>query len=430
MTEVKRQSTSHSFSHALGVFVISLIPFIFAAGLPIQAVCNIGVGRLLGHPLWGVSVSYSLAAILAFFLIFKKNETNPRPLGEGFLELGSKVRSGAFEWVALFPAVLGVFFVASAVFVPSLIGFGPFFTAVVCGQIGMSLIVDYTGIIWSPKKGVSIPQVVGAVLVIFGTILFQYDAFTKAGAVGAGVFVGLLVVGVGAGAALVVQATLNRRLGSSLGTPWRAIWFNFTSAAILVTIAALIFHPSPSTETTEVSDTWKFFGGIFGFFIVSVMVIVPTYIGFVFTFSMQVLGQLVSSVLVDLFVAPPLLGGDAKPFSALRGGGLAVAVLGVLVGMFAEVLVSFLGRCRGGKRRDTDNGEKKVGDAGARDGNQDNQFVTASERENTQAGGGGDSARVSLSEALQNVGGQLSAMEEGEGRQGEGELWEVQLEAK
>jgi len=342
------QGWARGCSNSVGILLISLIPFIIAAGLPIQAVCNIAVGRLLGHPFWGVAVSYWLAALLAFFLVFKKDNTNKRSLGDGFVELKQQLRSGAFEWTALLSGVLGVFVVSAMVFVPSVVGFGSFFTASVCGQIVMSLVLDYTGILWSPEKTVTPLQVVGALLVMLGTALFQCAAIAAgAGSAGAGPFIGLLAVAMGAGCAIVVQSALSRRLGASLGTPWRAVWVTCIIAGTLVTICAAIAQPSPLRKLPEATDLWMFLGGGFGFLVLSVIVIVPTYIGFSLTFTMLVIGKLISSVLVDLFVAPPLLGREPVPFTSLRAGGLAVAVGGVCVGMFAEALGPSLSRCWG-----------------------------------------------------------------------------------
>uniref|UniRef100_A0A0G4ICH3 EamA domain-containing protein n=1 Tax=Chromera velia CCMP2878 TaxID=1169474 RepID=A0A0G4ICH3_9ALVE len=334
-------------SQALRVFFISLAPFFVAGGLPLQAVCNIGVGRLLGHPLWGVSVSCSLGAVVSVFLICHNKD---RTLKEGFKELSVRVRSGPFEWVALCPAVLGAFWIGAGIFVPPLTGFGPFYTAVVCGQISMSMLVDCTGIIWSPRKRVSIPQAIGAVLVVCGVLVFQLEGILSE-SMSMVPLIGLLAVALGAGCSLVVESTLTRRLSSSLGTPWRAVWFDFFFAAILATVAAVIVYPSPSAEGVGPLEFWKFVGGIFGVFVVAVGVIVPSYIGFVFTFSMQVLGQLVSSVLVDLFVAPFLLGVKPVPFTPLRAGGLSVVVVGVLCGMFADALVSFVSTGEGRRQK-------------------------------------------------------------------------------
>uniref|UniRef100_A0A0G4FTH4 EamA domain-containing protein n=1 Tax=Chromera velia CCMP2878 TaxID=1169474 RepID=A0A0G4FTH4_9ALVE len=399
MTEQKRLSP-------LYIFLISLLPFLSAGGLPLQAVCNIWAGRVLGDPLWGVSVSYLVAALLSFPLVLWTSKKNDRTLWTGFVKLGETVRSGSCEWVALFPAALGFVFVGSAVFVPPWIGFGPFFTAVVCGQIGMSLVVDYTGIVWSctaagGPQGVKLPQGAGAVLVVVGTVLFQYETIRSGtGDLGAGAFVGLSGAGVLAGAALVVQAALNRRLGSSLGTPWRAIAFNFTTSATVITCVALMLQPSPSAETAVASDAWKFFGGVFGFCVVSVMVLVsgPDCIGSVITFSMQVLGQLASSVLVDLFVAPAVLGRPAIPFSGMKASGLSVVILGVLCGMLADPLLQLMTLCRSRKtrgsgkgkegRKDLETGGQSVGDSlsGRRD-----------ERTVTQTGAEADYADLSVS---------------------------------
>mmetsp|Transcript_25912 Transcript_25912/g.64375 ORF Transcript_25912/g.64375 Transcript_25912/m.64375 type:complete len:281 (-) Transcript_25912:7-849(-) len=265
---------------------VPLACFIAGAGLPLQAAININLGRDVGHGLWSAFFSFATGAVLLAFFAF------PRLRLSNLRTFCKEVRAFP-RMVVLFGGTLGSFYVACSVLLTPLIGFGVFYVCVVCGQVATSLLVDSLGWFWSPVRPLTAMRALGGFVVVVGTVVFQLDRIL--GASFEPLYALYVVLALMAGCFLVLQSTWNRKVGHSLGSPWRGGFVSFVMGTLSLAIASLCTGvvPDVSQSTQSVGDTWKWLGGAIGVCVVTVWIVCPTYISFAATFSLTILGQLV-----------------------------------------------------------------------------------------------------------------------------------------
>jgi len=228
---------------------------------------------------------------------------------------------------------LGAFFVASGVLLSPLIGFALFFVAVVTGQLLMSVAYDFTGFYYTERQTVSIIQLTGVVLSVGGAITFQGDALANGDESGV-----LALIGVAAGAVIIIQSSFNKRLSGALGSPWKGALISFIIGTIALFVAVLVETVITNLSTEDIlvgSRWWHYLGGPIGAFVIGAgFILVPTYIGFVLTFASVVLGELIGGLILDEIDA---FGLGRRPATGLRGAGLAMVLVGVGLVTYSSV---------------------------------------------------------------------------------------------
>jgi bacterial/archaeal transporter family-2 protein len=139
----------------------------------------------------------------------------------------------------------------------------------------------------------------------------------------------LCVVAFAAGVALIVQVAVNSTLRGSLGTPVGAAFISFlvgTAALLLFLLASRT--PWPARAQLSAVPPWAWAGGILGAYYVVATIIVGPRLGAAALLALVVLGQLVTSLLVDHF---GLLGFPQQPLTAVRLLGAGLLFCGVLL---------------------------------------------------------------------------------------------------
>ncbi|GFM53452.1 DMT family transporter [Pseudomonas capsici] len=142
--------------------VLTAIALSLAAGfaVPLQAGTNARLGTLLGHPLWATTVSLlvSLIAVFAVILIFKVEKPNTTALQSA-------------PWWAWLGGVAGVFYITIALLMAPRLGTLNFMMAVIVGQLVISLLIDYFGLVGLPRRPVNIQKLFGVFVVIIGFLI-------------------------------------------------------------------------------------------------------------------------------------------------------------------------------------------------------------------------------------------------------------------
>ena len=133
-----------------------------------------------------------------------------------------------------------------------------------------------------------------------------------------------------AGIGIPVLAALNARLGANVGSPAVAAAVLFALAFGVAAAAALIVGPGASAAAGRLGGqpAHLFLGGAFvAFYVLAVTYVAPTFgVGNAVFFVL--LGQLISSALIDQF---GLFGARPSPIDARRALGLALMAAGVLL---------------------------------------------------------------------------------------------------
>jgi transporter family-2 protein len=143
------------------VTVLLLLCVAMGAGLQVQAGVNARLAHFLGSPLRAATISFLVGLVaLAIVTAVATRGTHTRSL------------SGAPWWV-WFGGFFGAFYVTVATFAVPRIGAVAIALGVLAGQVGISLVLDQYGLIGFRQHALTVPRVVGVVLVASGVALVR-----------------------------------------------------------------------------------------------------------------------------------------------------------------------------------------------------------------------------------------------------------------
>ena len=131
-----------------------------------------------------------------------------------------------------------------------------------------------------------------------------------------------------AGAATALQAPLNARLATAVGSSVNAALVSFAVGTVALIGLALAFHVRPDMEATRALPWYAWVGGLCGVvFVIAATWGVPR-LGVATTITLMVAGQLVLGLVLDHFGA---FGAPRQPVNLMRGLGVALVIGGVLL---------------------------------------------------------------------------------------------------
>jgi bacterial/archaeal transporter family-2 protein len=137
------------------------------------------------------------------------------------------------------------------------------------------------------------------------------------------------LLGLGVGIGLVVQVGMNSTLRAQLGSPIVAALISFLVGSAALAVYALVMRsPLPLRSQVAAVPGWAWFGGFLGAFYVASSVVVGPRLGAATLLALVVLGQLVTSLLVDHF---GWLGFPHHPLTLVRVGGALLLFAGVVL---------------------------------------------------------------------------------------------------
>jgi bacterial/archaeal transporter family-2 protein len=139
----------------------------------------------------------------------------------------------------------------------------------------------------------------------------------------------LYLLGLGVGAGLVIQVGMNSTLRSYLGSPVVAALVSFLVGSLALAAYLVVTRtPLPLRSQIAAVPGWAWLGGVLGAFYVASSVIVGPRLGAATLLALVVLGQLLTSLLVDNF---GWLGFPQHPLTLVRMCGAALLFGGVLL---------------------------------------------------------------------------------------------------
>lgn len=127
------------------------------------------------------------------------------------------------------------------------------------------------------------------------------------------------------GVSMPVQTAVNSRLQNYLGTPLSASFVSFCVGTLLVWLVTLLWLP-PTPPDYGAVPLFAWTGGITGMVCVTLFILLFPRLGGVQTVLLPILGQIVTSMLIDTF---GWMGMEAKPLSTGRIIGCLIAIAGV-----------------------------------------------------------------------------------------------------
>src|ERR1700730_9061468 len=137
-----------------------------------------------------------------------------------------------------------------------------------------------------------------------------------------------VLLGVGAGCLVGMQAPINARLGKALGTVQAATFSFLVGTAVLLLVAAFVRGGLGTLAHVGQAPWWALVGGLLGAVYVTVALVAVRTLGASGLTAVVITRQLVISVVIDRFV---LLGIAKQNIGATRVIGLFLLVAGVVL---------------------------------------------------------------------------------------------------
>lgn len=287
--------------------------------IALQARANGELSHRMGNPIEAALVSFGSGLIIISLI----SAFTPS-IRKGMKNLKGAVQRKEIPVWTLFAGMLGGSFVAVQTQIVPIIGVAIYSVASIAGQTAASLWVDRIGLTGGGKKVITARRVAAAgvtVLAVLVSVLDRIDARDLS--------LFAVVFGCFAGAIVGVQRALNGQINESTNQSFATSWLNFimgtTFLVIFLTIGVIInraeFISLPS------GPWWMYTGGTIGVIYIAFTSTIVQHLG-VLTFTLiSVGGQLVGSLLIDLY--SPTQGVQV---SAYLVTGILMTYLGVVVG--------------------------------------------------------------------------------------------------
>jgi len=284
-----------------------------------QARANGELSLRMGNPIEAALVSFgSGLLIISLISIFTPSIRN------GMKNLKGAVSRKEIPAWTLFAGMLGGGFVAVQTQIVPIIGVAIYSVASIAGQTAASLIVDRIGLTGGGKKQITVRRVAAAGVTVLAVLVSVLDRME---AQNLSLFA--VIFGCFAGAIVGVQRALNGQINESTHQSFATSWLNFImgttflflflAIGVLINRAEIVALPS--------GPWWMYMGGTIGVIYIAFTSTIVQYLG-VLTFTLiSVGGQLVGSLLIDLY-SPT----EGVQISAYLVTGIVMTYLGVIVG--------------------------------------------------------------------------------------------------
>ncbi|KAA2264619.1 DMT family transporter [Solihabitans fulvus] len=281
-----------------------------------------GEGRVNGQ--LGAQLGDGVAAALFTFgsgLLLLVAAVAALPAGRrGAARLRAELRGGRLRWWQCLGGVCGAFLVTSQGVTIALLGVAVFTVAVVAGQVVSSLVVDRAGVGPAGRQPLTGPRVAGAALAVVAVGVAVSGDFGRPSVLWLAVLPAL------AGVAVGWQQAVNGLVRRAAGNTTVAAMVNFAvgfGALLLVFGVDVLLRGTPAAPPGQ---WWLYTAGCLAIVAIGTSVGAVRLIGVLMVGLCSVSGQLVGSLLLDLFA--PTAGHRLGP-SSLIGTGLTLVAVGV-----------------------------------------------------------------------------------------------------
>jgi transporter family-2 protein len=287
--------------------------------IAMQARANGELSLRMGNPIEAALVSFgSGLLIISLISIFTPSIRN------GMKNLKGAVSRKEIPVWTLFAGMLGGGFVAVQTQIVPIIGVAIYSVASIAGQTAASLIVDRIGLTGGGKKQITVRRVAAAGVTVLAVLVSVLDRME---AQNLSLFA--VIFGCFAGAIVGVQRALNGQINESSHQSFATSWLNFIMGTTFLFAFLAIGVLINRTEIVALPSGpwWMYMGGTIGVIYIAFTSTIVQYLG-VLTFTLiSVGGQLVGSLLIDLY-SPT----EGVQISAYLVTGIVMTYLGVLVG--------------------------------------------------------------------------------------------------
>ncbi len=298
-----------------GLVLGVLVALACGAGIATQSRINGELALELGDGYAAALFSFGSGLVIVLIaLVF-------RPAGRrGLVIIRDELRSGGIPWWYVVGGVAGGFFVLSQGLTAGLLGIAVFTVAVVSGQTASGLVIDRVGMATTAPRPITVPRVIGAVLMLAAVVLVvstqKFDAFPW--------WIALMPLIAGAGIAW--QQGVNGQVRVISKSPVTATVINFVVGTTVLAIAALVHTLVAGWPQDWPSNPLLYLGGLVGVIFIAVGAILAPRIGVLLLALGTISGQLLVSLLLDVVVPAA---GHPLSWTTVAGTALTLVALAV-----------------------------------------------------------------------------------------------------
>jgi transporter family-2 protein len=300
--------------------VAVLLAVVVGAIIPIQTGVNTRLARHIGVTLLASLVSFGVGTVgLGIVLLVTRT---PLPL---------RATAESQPWWIWVGGLCGLIFLTMNMVLLPRIGASATVILPLFGQVVGGLVIDLVGAFGTTPRPVTVGRIAGVLLVALGAVLVNLRHRSAPAGSGPTWKTALLwAAGIGAGVLGAVQATVNGRLGTVMGSPLAAALVSFAVGFAGLVIINLLARNRP--QLSGRAPWWSFLGGLIGAgFVFSIAYVTPI-LGTSLAISATLLGQVSAGLALDHFGA---FGYPRRHLSRRRLLGAALVLVGVALVRFA-----------------------------------------------------------------------------------------------
>ncbi len=144
------------------IYLFFLLALAAGAMMPTQAAVNNKMAAFVESPVLAAFISFVIGTVALFVYVVASGT----PLGN----LASAKDAPAIAWIG---GLMGAFFVAASVTLVPRLGVALTFSLIVAGQMLITLILDHFGFLGLEQRPISLPRVLGILLITGGVVLIR-----------------------------------------------------------------------------------------------------------------------------------------------------------------------------------------------------------------------------------------------------------------
>ena len=301
-------------------YVAVVLAVLVGMSIPVQTSINTRLARHLGATLIASLVSFGVGTLGLGLAVLASGTALPL-----------RATAASQPWWIWIGGVCGLIFLTMNMVLMPRIGASATVILPLFGQVVGGLVIDVTGAFGTATRALTFGRVAGVLLVAAGAILVNWRHRSPDAAKGPNLAtVVLWAAGIGAGVLGAVQATINGRLGTVMGSPLAAALVSFAVGFVGLILINLAVRNRP--KLTGRPAWWAYTGGIIGAVFVFTIAYVTPLLGTSLAISAALLGQITGGLTLDHIGA---FGSSPRHLTRRRLAGAALVLVGVLLVRFS-----------------------------------------------------------------------------------------------
>jgi transporter family-2 protein len=281
----------------------------------LQSRVNGQLGHSLGDGYLAAVISFGsgLVIMIAVMLVRRSGRT-------GLRLVVAEVRSGGIRWWYLLGGFLGGFFVLSQGLTSAMLGVALFTVAIVAGQTISGLVIDRRGIGTTAPAAITLTRLVGSVLALLAV------CWAVSAQLVGNVPLWMLVLPFIAGLGQSLQQAVNGQVRVAARSAITATFLNFVAGTLILLVVWLISLLVTGWHFSFPSNPLLYTGGLIGTIFIAMNAVIVRTTGVLLLGLGSTAGQLVTSLLLDLFVPEA---GDVVAWTTIAGTALTLVAVAI-----------------------------------------------------------------------------------------------------